>query len=1710
MSRFLLLSLTILSLLLPLCPSATAASFDCAAASTTIEKSICADSILSDLDSRVGQSYHYLRKNLPAKEAAALKRQQREWLAVRNKCSDDACLVKIYEEKLSRLRQIEQKNRYADQAVTIVAVNEQTYDNAAAIIMRFSVPLADVEQVRNRVRVEKDGKRQFPGAWLLSDDRLLAIYPFVEPQSQYKIKVLPGIKAVNGKAQIAKRSFSIKTRRTNPSAAFADNGMVMSASLKRALPVTTFNIDQVDVDIFRIAADSIQKWSRYSGNARRDYYDLSNFSEKNKLVYTGRFDIEHRRNQRTTSNLDLSSVEALNVDGAYLAVLRVAGQYEYEYDTSFFTVSDIGLQVRKNETSLNVLSHSLVSGTVLAGVEVSLYDEKELLAQAITDERGIAAFGSAYTKARTAIARRDGQLTVLRLQRPLDLSAIRNPVSRFQSNQVFAWGPRDLYRPGEEVVVDALLRDYDGRKLDTALALTVELIDGSGNSRYKGTLNADDKGVYQLRYRLSSTAHTGAWTLYFRIGKKGQVLHEYRFAVEDFLPERMTLKLFDGNHDSYRLIGATKVLNIPVEGNYLYGAVASGNSVDGFVVAELEPHPFEQWPGYYFGIADEKVQRQRLSLDEMALDQRGQGHWDLKLSPWKKVRSPLALTTTASLYESGGRPVTRSLSVTRTNQQQLIGIEPQFKDRADNDGHPQFKLILTDHLGKMDSGKGYQIDLIREDRNYYWTFSDSSGWVWHYDPMEYKAFSGNINFDGKIPTTVAVPVEWGNYRLEVKDSKNTLISSYRFRTRWYWYGNADQGTALKPDMVRMAFRDEVYHPGDIAHLQITPPTDGIATVTVETNEEILWFKQLAVKANGAAIDIPMAEDWDRHDIYVSVMVMTPGDMTHSVAPKRAFGFINLPVKRPLAEFDVAIDVAEKLEPNRQVLVDIKVDSAGKLSRDTFVTLAAVDVGVLNITRYKTPDAASYFYAPRRLATNFYDIYGRIIENAGFPYLQQRFGGDGFAKSAAELARGGKKPDGDVEIMSSFTAPVRVDADGRASIPVNLPDFNGKVRFMAMVYSDDAYGHAERETTVADKLVVQLSKPRFMADGDEAELTLEMSNRSGEEMSYDLTLVSGGGLKTQQWQQHFELLKDQRATMRVVTSSERLENGTLELSINGKTVTGHSISSRKNWMIGMRSAWPAVTRSEQVVIEAQQSWVPQLVVDDLDRDLITARLALSSQPQIDTAGHFSHLLRYPYGCTEQLVSTTWPWLLVDPQYAEKLGIKGIIEEKLKQPYTDGLRKEQIEKTVQKLLRSQTDRGGFGSWSGRSQEVPWLSAYVTDFLTEARLQGAAVSGDALNHAIDYLRAHLRKGGGHVSPWSDNPAFSQLSDVAYGAYVLAKIKRLNLSDLRRYYDGLEEVESLSPLPWVQLADAFETLGDKKRAADAWGRADKVSIDSSKSYGYYGNYGSYLRDQSLAYLLLERSGRPVGNRLMDIFKLSKDRRWLSTQERNVLFHAALVAAQHSGDALDAALVTDTFEQQLRGEESFTTLLDGDQLKSLKSVNALQGRVYATLEVSGQYQSSPPSYSHGMIIERELFGLDGKPLVSTVLKSGDLVIVRLSVQAERRTPDALVVDLLPAGLELENQNLSNAGVDLSKILVEGESIADWQQRAAIEHVEYRDDRFIAALQLDQNRQVAQLYYLARAVTPGTYLVPPPYVEDMYRPEYQALGDTATTLTVER
>jgi uncharacterized protein YfaS (alpha-2-macroglobulin family) len=290
------------------------------------------------------------------------------------------------------------------------------------------------------------------------------------------------------------------------------------------------------------------------------------------------------------------------------------------------------------------------------------------------------------------------------------------------------------------------------------------------------------------------------------------------------------------------------------------------------------------------------------------------------------------------------------------------------------------------------------------------------------------------------------------------------------------------------------------------------------------------------------------------------------------------------------------------------------------------------------------------------------------------------------------------------------------------------------------------------------------------------------------------------------------------------------------------------------------------------------------------------------------------------------------------------------------------------------------------------------------------------------------------------------------------------------------------------------------KKAIAEAFAKKDERT-------GWWGDYGSSLRDQALMVMLAKQHKLSVPKsdaRLLDLSKrLAGDGdgyHWYSTQEQIAIARLGkqMIGSLDPNNTLSGEVTVRGNASTLLADRIHSRSfdyrdLDGGVRYALRS----SGKLYATLDVAGIPRARPAPKTDTLSVVRRYFNLDGTPWKGGNLKEGQSLIVQLEIEGRTRMPDALLVDLLPAGLEIENLNLTPAE-QWADVSIDGTSLDERGSQANILHEEYRDDRYVAALKLEYG--TAKLYYIARAVTPGTYVVPPPQVEDMYRPELRAVG----------
>ena len=1575
------------------------------------------------------------------------------------------------------------------------------HEGSLALALEFSRPLVGTQEFDRLLTVEPAGSGN--SGWSLSDDGRTLRYPYVEPARDYTVTVAAGLLAADGSRLAAPLKKTVHTGELDPVAGFASQGSVLPARDSRGLPVVSVNVPEVDVEFLRVRESELprffaqfQRGGRRGGwELDRDYGDEAPLRDLAEPVYLNRFVLGGERNERVLNYLPLQEIAELQQPGLYFAVLRRVGQFSDQYDTAFFTVSDIGLHARAYRDTVFVHAASLHDGAPLSGVELRVLDARgEALLKSATDGHGNALLEYTLDAGHVLVARRGKDVSLLPFNQPaLDLSEFAVGGRAQAAFDVFAWSGRDLYRPGETVRISALLRDDDGRALPLPAGgrgqpLFLRLKQPDGRVFRETRLDPGAQGYYAFEQAIPADAPTGRWQVEFRTDPAGKdVVQGMTLRIEEFLPERLKLELSTPKEQATLRPG--EPLKLQAEAAYLYGAPAAGNRFTAKMALAVAREPLDGLPGYSFGDPTVELPKEPRDVLDQAFDPRGRIEASLPL-PEEAARAatPVRVTLAGSVHESGGRPVNRNLQRVLWPAPALVGVRPLFDpdDGADANASARFELVRVDAQGRPQPAGGLKVTLVRELRDYHWRYQDDGGWDYDFTRRFENVETRTLDA-GATAARFDFPVEWGEYRVDVLDPSTGLTMRYPFRAGWSW-GDDNRGPDARPDKVKLALDRTAYRAGDTLKVTVTPPHAGRGVVMVES-DRLLYVHEIEVrgkdgKASGT-FEVPVTEDWERHDVYVTALVFRGGSATSQVTPARAVGVAHVPMRRDDRRVAVGLKVPAQMRPQQDLPVTV---SAPQLAgRQAHVTVSAVDVGILNITRFPVPDANAHFFAQRRLATDAYDVYGRVIESFDGGGARMRFGGD-LALDALPQAR---RPTARVQTVDLFSGPVALDAQGNARLKLPLPDFNGTLRVSALVYADDRYGKRDGEVLVRAPVVAEAGMPRVLAPGDRGTVSLDVQNFSGSAGEFRVRVEGEGPLVVGEGQRRLRLEDGAKATLEFPLLAQP-GNSVAQVRVR---VDGGGYAVDRRYDLPVRAAWPGVLRAQTRVLEDGAPLVlDAALADGLIADTVDVRLRVTATPPIPFASALQGLLDYPYGCAEQTTSKGYAALVMDPQTAQRLG----------GPVLDAsARRARMEGAFGRLAAMQTGNGHFSLWGGEGDAEPALTPYIVDFLLDAREAGFAVPDGVLQKALDRLSEDLLSGGAQFYG-RDHREHLRFANRAYAGYVLARVNRAPLGTLRAMYDQ-EKGSSLTGLPLVQLGLALALQGDGKRGAAAI--ADGFARDPEQRPPWLGDYGSRIRDDALMVALLHERGRAEAKydaRAVDLARALQARRddqgrmWLSTQEQMAVARLGRALDAGDGRKLGGRLLAGGDAQVLQPATSLTRRLDHAALARGLRFEPEGGPFYASIEVAGIPQKPPGEDRRQVGVVRDWFLTDGTPWKGGALEEGQVLVARLTVQAQEAMPDALVTDLLPAGLEAENLNLGDAA-QWDGVSIEGVALADRAGQADLRHEEYRDDRYVAALALGQGA-TARLYYLVRAVTPGTYTVPPPQAEDMYRPTLRGTG----------
>jgi len=1487
---------------------------------------------------------------------------------------------------------------------------------------------------------------------------------------RYNVNLRAGLPSTVRESLSKSAEFNVYVRDRKPFVRFTGRAYVLPRTGQRGIPLVSVNTPTVKVQVFRIGdrnlintvvdSDFQRTLSRYQLN------DLGN--ERGTQVWSGELDTASAAlNADVTTAFPVDKVLGDLQPGVYVMTAAPKGAVANSDDdgqlaTQWFIVSDLGLTAFSGNDGIHVFVNSLASTDPVGNTEVRLIARNnEVLATRKTD-------GSGHVLFEAGLSRGEGGLSPALLTASGDkaeyafLSLKSNAFDLTDRGvagraapagaDAFVYAERGVYRSGETVHLTALLRDGEGKAIAASpLTLVIERPDGVEYRR--AVLSDQGAGGRSLDVVLNSAVPTGTWRARAFTDPKGASVGETTFMVEDYVPDRIEFDISTND----KAIKAEAPVELKVAGRFLYGAPASALQLEGdLLVAPAEARP--GYPGYQFGVADgETTSNERTPLEDLPeTDATGAATFPVSLPKPPSSTRPQEAQVFIRMTETGGRAVERKLVLPVAPAGPMIGVKPLFAGSNVGEGDvAKFDVAFVAPDGSSLARSGLRYELLKVESHYQWYRQNSS---WNYEPVKStkRVADGDLSIKAGEPAKLQFQPEPGRYRLDVKTTDAAgPITSVQFDVGWYSDGSADT-----PDLLETSIDKPEYAAGDSMIVTVNARTAGLLTVNV-LGDRLLTTQSLQVKPGSSQVKLSVGSDWGS-GAYVVATLRRPLDAAAQRMPGRAIGLKWFGIDRKARTLQVALTPPALVRPSTTLWLPVKLGGISP-GEDAKIVVAAVDVGILNLTNYKPPAPDDYYLGQRRLSAEIRDLYGQLIDGMQGSVGAIRSGGDA-AGGELQGSPPTQKP------LALYSGIVTVGPDGTATIDFEIPEFAGTARVMAVAWTATKVGRANVDVTVRDPVVLTTTLPRFLRNGDRGTMAFDLDNVEGAPGDYSIKVSANGPVKLGgEAVATLKLGAKQRGSTKLMLDAGGAGTATLDVDIKGP----NGLALARHYVLDVRPANQTLARrSIRTLAKGESLSLTSDIFADLVPGTGAVSLSVSLSTALDAASILRALDRYPFGCSEQITSRAMPLLYVnDLSASAHLAMDASADEK-------------IRGAIDRLLARQGSNGSFGLWSAGGDDA-WLDAYVTDFLTRAREKRFVVPDVAFRSALDRIRNSVVN--------AEEPEKDGGRDLAYGLYVLARNGAAPIGDLR-YLADTKLDKLATPVAKAQLAAALALVGDRARAERVYAvAADSLNPKPVLQFGRV-DYGSALRDAAALVSLASEGSAPSATLTTAVQRVEAARGltpYTSTQENAWLVLAARALAKETmaldlnGDAVKTALYRSYKAETLRGQP-------------LKVANTGDNPVQAVVTVSGSPVTPEPAASNGFKIERGFFTLGGEPADITKAKQNDRFAVVLTItEPKPEYGHVMVADYLPAGLEIDNPHLVSSG---------DSGTLDWiADGAAPANTEFRDDRFTAAIdRKSDDKAVFTVAYIVRAVSPGKYVLPQAYVEDMYNPSRYGRTGTGT------
>ena len=1106
--------------------------------------------------------------------------------------------------------------------------------------------------------------------------------------------------------------------------------------------------------------------------------------------------------------------------------------------------SDIGIISKTGASGDLVCAVTDLKTTApIEGAKVEVYDfQQQLLNSATTDKDGLISI-DLRKKPFFIIVRKDKQIGYLRMDNNSALSVSNFDVSGVKIQKGikgFLYGERGVWRPGDSLYLTFILEDKL-KTLPSNQPVSFELMNPTGQVTKRMVTANSVEGFYNFRTATSEDDPTGNWSAKVKVGGAE---FTYPIKVETVMPNRLKIKIDFGS----RITAADNRIKGNLDVKWLHGAVAR-NLVSDITMKLLKGETkFDKYPDYTFDDPGKSFEAEEVQVFKGKIDENGHAAIDASIDDDANAPGILTANFKVKVFEEGGAFSVDRFSVPYYPYNYYTGIRLPTGDKARNmlltDTNHTVDIVSVDIDGKPTSGRKIEMKIYQLNWRWWWDKSDDDIAAFMNNSYKQPIKTETVTtLNGRARWTFRINYpSWGRYYVRAYDIESKQSTGKTVYIDWPgWAGKSREKNNGVENVLTFTTDKEKYSVGENINLSIPGSANGRALVSLESGSKIIKTFWVETKEGNTPFSFPATEEM-APNVFVNITLVQPHAQTKNDMPIRMYGIMPVKVENPKTFLKPVISMKDEIRPEESVTVNVKEETGKPMT----YTLAVVDEGLLDLTRFKTPDPWNNFYAREALGVNTWDMYDYVI--GALSEKMDNFlaiGGDGELKGSEKNKANRFKP------VVIFMGPYTLDANGTASHTFTMPQYVGSVRVMVVAGNKDgAYGNTEKAVPVRKPLMLLATLPRVVGPDEYVALPVNIFAMTNNVKNVNVQVKTNG---------MFELVDGAQKSISFASPGDEVVNFYLKVKSTtgvGKVsvvATSGSEKANADISIEVRNPNPPQTQVIETVIQPGAEWVGNYQPFGT-AGTNKATLEVSSIPPINLGERLQYLIHYPYGCIEQTTSGSFPQLFV--------------KDFVQSPEIVSRAEQNVKAGIDRLRLFQQPEGGMSYWPGMEDVNHWGTTYAGHFMIEAEKKGYTLPSGFLSQWKKFQKKAARS-------WEDANYNGDL-EQAYRLYTLALANDPETGAMNR----LRERKNLSVAARWRLAAAYHLTGQADVAKNLISGYSYTSIKPYTEMSY--TFGSYTRDkamilETMCLMGMRTQATPL---VKDLSTALSGKQWMSTQE--------------------------------------------------------------------------------------------------------------------------------------------------------------------------------------------------------------------------------------